>query len=143
MRSCGRRNRSGQAAVEMALILPLMLLFILGILEFGQAWHLKHVVTGAAREGARRAVVQHPLLPKDPVQAVIRRTLGRAGVDTSNMEVAFDSILPPAGHWRDPGHMQTISVSCQFQFGFFGPIFQALFGEDEITLSSVVTMRNE
>jgi hypothetical protein len=137
------RNRSGQGAVETALVLPLLLLFILAILEFGQAWRLKQEVTGAAREGARRAVVQNPVMTKDSVQAVIRRTLGRAGVDTGNMEIAFDSINPPTGHWRDPGHMQTVSVSLQFKFGFFGPIFQAAFGDDEITLSSVVTMRNE
>jgi Flp pilus assembly protein TadG len=136
-------NRSGQAAVEMALVLPVLLLLVIGILEFGQAWHVKQVVTDAAREGARLAVVFNPETTQDSVRTAIKIALGRAGVDSSNMEIAFDTLSPPGGHWRETGAMQTVSVQCQFQFGFFGPIFQAIFGSDEVTISSVVSMRNE
>ena len=48
-----RRDGRGQALVELALILPILLMLLLGIFEFGRAWNTKQVITDAAREGAR------------------------------------------------------------------------------------------
>jgi Flp pilus assembly protein TadG len=47
----------GAAAVEMALIAPLLFMLIFGITEFGLAWSKKQVYVQAAREGARYAAV--------------------------------------------------------------------------------------
>ena len=44
-------DRKGQALVEFALALPLLLLLILGVLEFGRAFKIKLVLENAAREG--------------------------------------------------------------------------------------------
>ena len=56
------RNRisreEGVAAVEFALILPVLALMLFGILEFGRVWSQYQVFQGAAREGARCAAVQ-------------------------------------------------------------------------------------
>ena len=55
-----RRNkhaRRGAAMVEMALVLPLFLMLVLGIIEFGRAMMIANLVTNAAREGARMAVL--------------------------------------------------------------------------------------
>lgn len=46
-------NDDGAAAVEMALILPFLLLIIFGIVDFGRAYNAKVTLTHAAREGAR------------------------------------------------------------------------------------------
>lgn len=43
----------GQSMVEMAVILPLFLAFVLSIIEIGRAWAVKQSLTLAAREGAR------------------------------------------------------------------------------------------
>lgn len=137
------RGRSGQSAVEMALVLPVLLIFILGIIEFGQAWHVKQVVTDAARAGARRAVVADPLMTQDSVRIVIRRALARSGVDGGNMGIDFDTLPPPTGHWRESGAIQTITVEVQFRFGFLSPMLKAVAGSDSVKLASVVSMRNE
>jgi Flp pilus assembly protein TadG len=50
-------NNSGQALVEMALVLFLLLLLVLGIFEFGRAMYIKNTLTHAARAGARAGVV--------------------------------------------------------------------------------------
>ena len=50
------RSDRGQAIVELALILPFILLFILGIIEFGILFYDKAMVTNASREGARTAM---------------------------------------------------------------------------------------
>ena len=46
-------HEEGVAALEMALLLPLLLLFIMGILEWGFAFYTDLVLTNAVREGAR------------------------------------------------------------------------------------------
>ncbi len=51
-----RRDR-GAAAVEMAIIMPLLLMLVFGIIEFGLLLNAQIKVTEAAREGARAATV--------------------------------------------------------------------------------------
>jgi Flp pilus assembly protein TadG len=53
------KHCKGQALVEMAIILPLLLLLVLGIFEFGRAMYIKNTLTNAARAGARAAVVTY------------------------------------------------------------------------------------
>ncbi|MFJ6001421.1 TadE/TadG family type IV pilus assembly protein [Arthrobacter sp. NPDC092385] len=48
-----QRNERGAAAVELALLLPILLLLLLGIMEFGRAFNAQATLTGAAREGVR------------------------------------------------------------------------------------------
>ena len=52
-----QENEKGQSLVEFALVVPLLLLLVVGIFEFGRAWMTKNIMTGAAREAARVAVV--------------------------------------------------------------------------------------
>jgi Flp pilus assembly protein TadG len=52
-----RQRDRGAAAVEMAIVLPMLLLMIGGLIDFGRAYFTKIVITNAAREGARAAVV--------------------------------------------------------------------------------------
>jgi Flp pilus assembly protein TadG len=54
------KKESGQTLVEFALILPILLLLIFGAIEFGRVFHATHVITSAAREGARAAAVGKP-----------------------------------------------------------------------------------
>jgi hypothetical protein len=49
------RNETGSQIVEFALSLPLLVLFVVGIFDFGGAVTLKQKLTNAAREGARVA----------------------------------------------------------------------------------------
>lgn len=51
------RARRGAAMVEMALVMPLFFMVVLGIMEFGRAMMVSNLVTNAAREGARMAVI--------------------------------------------------------------------------------------
>lgn len=51
------RRDSGQSLVEWALIIPLIMLVIFGIIEFGRLYNAHLIVTSSAREGARKAAV--------------------------------------------------------------------------------------
>lgn len=62
---------TGQALLEMAIILPLLLLLVLGIFEFGRAMYIQNTLTHSARAGARAAVVTPGItaassVPPDP-----------------------------------------------------------------------------
>lgn len=52
-----KRNEKGQGLVEFALVLPLLLLLLLGIIQFGIIFSSQIAITNAAREGARVAAV--------------------------------------------------------------------------------------
>ena len=51
------KNERGAALLETALVLPLVLLVMVGLFEFGRAYQTWQVVTNAAREAARVAVL--------------------------------------------------------------------------------------
>src|SRR4051812_1436516 len=58
MRTKLRSNQRGAALIEAAVTLPLILLVSVAIFEFGRAYQTWQVLTNAAREGARVAVIQ-------------------------------------------------------------------------------------
>lgn len=47
------RSDSGAAAVEFALVVPILILLVLGIVEFGRAYNIQNSLSAAAREGVR------------------------------------------------------------------------------------------
>ena len=51
------RDQDGAAAVEFALLLPLLVLLLFGFIQFGLAFNTRIQATNAAREAARQAVV--------------------------------------------------------------------------------------
>lgn len=56
------RNKSerGAALIEAAVTIPMLLLVAVGIFEFGRAYQTWQILTNAAREGARMAVLEAP-----------------------------------------------------------------------------------
>jgi Flp pilus assembly protein TadG len=56
-RVCGRRKR-GTAVVEFAVVLPLLILILFGIIEFGWLFLVRQTLVNAAREGCRVAVLR-------------------------------------------------------------------------------------
>ncbi|MEV1287636.1 TadE family protein [Micromonospora sp. NPDC049679] len=74
----------GAAAVEMALVTPLLLLLLFGIIDFGRMMHAQITLTEAAREGARGASLRQPIAPRmsaltDRLGAVTTQITGCAG----------------------------------------------------------------
>ncbi len=67
-------DKRGAAAVELALIIPLLLIILFGMIELGWGLYVKAVVTNAAREGARFAVT--PPATADEVKDRVSTYLG-------------------------------------------------------------------
>jgi Flp pilus assembly protein TadG len=67
------RSNEGTAAVEFAVILPLLLTMLFGVIEFGLLLYDKAVLTNACREGARYGIVSRiPRRTSDEIQTVIQ-----------------------------------------------------------------------
>ena len=56
-----RRSEKGQAMVEMALVLPILLVLVGGIMDFGWLFYNQLALNNAAREGARYAAIHYRL----------------------------------------------------------------------------------
>ena len=77
------RSESGAELIEFSLTLPLLLLIVLGIIEFGFVFREYEIVTNAAREGARIAIL--PSYTDDDVTARVEEYLETAGLDLANV----------------------------------------------------------
>jgi len=67
------KSQKGATLVEFAIILPLLLLLIFGIIEFGLFLFNRHVITNAVREAARAGiVVRIPRLSDDDIKTIAR-----------------------------------------------------------------------
>jgi Flp pilus assembly protein TadG len=141
--SMSRRVRSdaGQSLVEFAIVLPVLLALVIGIFEFGRAWNVYQVLTNAAREGARRAVVP-TTANEGEVTDVIEDYLESAALDGGLGDVNID------GFHDGTGTPVSVQVDYPYQFQFLGPIV-GFRGDGSgtlpgsITLSTTAVMRNE
>lgn len=66
------KGQRGASAIEFAIILPVLVVILIGIMEFGYVMFAKAVITNASREGARRGIVFSDPRPGDAeiIQAV-------------------------------------------------------------------------
>lgn len=112
--------RRGAAVVEMALTVPVFLLILLGIFEFGRGMMVGNLVTSAARAGARRAILE--LASNTDVEQTVRtfcqETLGMSGGDV-NVAITVDTAPgnDPAGNevgLAQSGDRCRVSVSVPF-----------------------------
>lgn len=91
-------HQSGAVAVEFALILPLLLLIVVGVIEFGRVWSQVQVFQGAAREGARCAAVQAGESASGLTVCDIQTSIDTASgayTPATNATVAVEGGIPP------------------------------------------------
>jgi Flp pilus assembly protein TadG len=93
--SARRREDEGQAAVELALVLPLVVALLLVILQVGLIVRDQVLVVHAAREAARAAAVE-----PDPVGAATRAAAEAAGLRSSRLRVTVSGGHAPGSHVR-------------------------------------------
>ena len=132
-----RRRREGQALVELALVVPVLLLLIVGLAEFARAWNTKQVLTDAAREALRNSVVSNPSFTYAALEDVIDQSLLRASLEPERAQVTVDG-------WKaGTGTPARIQVDYSYDLGFFGSLAGWATGDRTVLLSSSFVMRNE
>ena len=129
-----RADSKGQALLEFALILPILLMLVLGIIEFGRIWNINQMVSDTTREGARQAVLADPTITEQEVHDFMMQRLWDAHVDTNVVTITFSAT---GTDWKKSEVPQTVTVQFPYSFMFF----TRAFGTVQITSS--FTMRNE
>jgi hypothetical protein len=149
-----RRRDSGQAVIEMALTLPLLLLIVFGIFDFGFMFQRYEVVTNAAREGARLGVLadytkaeaeQRALnyLQAGGISGTPRACGGAEIADTLCAELTYGTATI-AGTPPKTVNEVTVVVEYDHEHAFVGPILQLFGGTmNTVRLRSVSRMRRE
>lgn len=135
LRAATAGNQDGQDLAEYALVLPVLLMLIFGIIEFGILVFDYNTVANAAREGARAGI----LSPSDAcdlacldarVTTAARRLT--SGLDGTALAVSISRTA------------DTVRVEVTYDAGLVaGPVIQALGGANTVRLRSVATMQRE
>lgn len=135
------RSQSGQALVEFALVLPILVGLIIGIFEFGLLMYTRLTVRHAVMEATRFAVTgQVEMDPQtgEPVpralsirQIILQKAIGL------DVDVGSISIDPPDGG----GPEEIVTVSLQYTYEYAFPGFKNVFPDLELQIAT--TMRNE
>lgn len=130
------KREDGQSMVEFALILPIFLLILCGIIDFGWLFYNQLSLNNACREGARYAVV-HTEENAD-TQAIINHienlstnVFANDGVDIT---VAYSAPSDPTAG--------DITVSMEADISFFTPVLSTVLGKEK-TITSTVIMKVE
>lgn len=141
-------SERGSAMVETALTIPLLLLLSVSVYEFGRAFQHWQVLTNAAREGARIAVL--PGTTDDAVEARVASYLeaGQLTVpDGMDVQIVHDNEISIGPDADDTATASTVSVDYPFEFMVLQPVMRLVAGESDagapITMNASATMRNE
>ncbi len=123
------RSEEAQSTVEFALVLPVLLIMVLLFAQSVMVLHAQLVVTGAAREAARRGV-------ETASEAEIRGVAVRsaAGLSSDQLEITVDAGQRVRGEW--------IKVSVGYKVPIVIPIVEKLFPGD-IRVEGKAAMRIE
>lgn len=128
-----RKNEKGQSMVELALILPIIIVILFGILEFGRIFHSYLVITHAAREGVRYGTVG-----KTDAE-IIGRIREAAPLPEADTKLHVTK-LEPSQSSRTSGLPLTVEIT--YDIALITPIFSD-FLPNPVTLRAQSTMRVE
>jgi Flp pilus assembly protein TadG len=144
-----RHSERGAALLEMAFALPLLLLVCVGILEFGRAYQTWQVLTNAAREGARIAVL--PGMDDTAVRTRVREYMAIGQLPKANdtvVTIDIDRTRTVSIGSGNTASASRVNVNYPFDFVVLDPIARLATGRttaNSSTLNMVAsaTMRNE
>jgi Flp pilus assembly protein TadG len=141
MRTRRRRNERGAALIEAAVTIPLLLLISVAIFEFGRAYQTWQVLTNAAREGARVAVIAGT--SNQAVTDAVRNYMNVGRLPLADSAPIVIDRSAPLG----PNNGSQVTINYPFEFMVIGPIARMINPTSStgsaLTMSAVAIMRNE
>ena len=130
-------NERGAAAAEFALLLPVLLTLLFGIIEFGMIMYGREVVTNASREGARAGIVLvSPKPTAGQITTAATNYLTGTGVNVADVTIAV------AGEGGASPAMLTVTAT--YNYPWLIPYIPTLLGlPSPLPIPMTTTMRHE
>ncbi len=127
----GHCRRRAAAVVEMAVVTPLLLTILFGIIEYGWVFMIKQSLTNAAREGCRVAVLQGAT--DSQITGTITSYLSGTGLTTPDLTITLTHATQAVPTERVVVRVPYRSVS----------LLGGFFGSTDWSLGSTCSMRKE
>jgi hypothetical protein len=124
-------NQNGAAMVEFAIVLPLLLILVFGIIEFGVMFYDKAVITNASREGVRAGITG---LGDPEIKQIV---LNYCNVNLINLD-GNDAFDPNKIFISSDG--SDLIVRLEYSYDL---LLGSFFGFDNTTISAATVMRME
>ena len=125
-----RKREDGQSLVEFALVIPIFLLVLFSIVDFGMAFHAWITVTNSAREGARIGAVHAPAAT---IEQRVRDTA--TSLEQANLDVSVTNADDQGGQ---PGESVVVDVS--YSYSLITPLADLLNMVSGGTISNTFTL---
>ena len=117
------RTEKGQSIVELAVLFPLLMMLLMGLLDLGRAYYIMIALRDAAEEGATYAAIH----PNDQTGIKARATDASGDlvvINADNIQIAAVSFVPGA----------PITITVNYQYDFYMPLAQPFLPEGGLTL---------
>jgi Flp pilus assembly protein TadG len=111
------RNENGQAMVEFALVLPILMALLLGIIQFGIVFNNYITLTDATRAGARKAAVSR-FVGDNGASAKAAVKSSAQGLDQKKLDPTI--LVTAAPDWNTPGNEVTVTASYPYSINILG-----------------------
>lgn len=134
-RRCFRRRRSTRkraaAIVEFAIVLPLLLTVLFGIIQYGWVFMIRQTLQMAAREGCRVAVLPTSVAPYTNVTTRIDEVMSTTGLTTYTVTMTHATVANP---------VESVLISVPYADA---SLLAGWFGSSNFNLSGASSMRKE
>jgi len=134
------KSERGAALLETAITLPIILLVSVAIFEFGRAYQTWQVLTNAAREGARVAVITGTTSTQ--IKDAVIKYADIGGLTVTDGQITLDQGVA-LGAWTG----SQVTIAYPFNFMVLNPIAKMVSAQsttgEPLTMSAVAVMRNE
>ena len=132
------KAQKGAAAVEFAIILPLLIMLLFGIIEFGIILYDKAMITNASREGARAGIVFDPDgIPDSDIRNVVKEycmghmiTFGEDSIEDGDITITRDTVT---------GNL-TVNVTYTYDFLVLPNFVAGIVGDINLAAQTIMRM---
>ena len=133
------KGERGAELIEFALVFPLLMMVVLGTVDFAFVFQRNEVVTNAAREGARVGTL--PGYGVTDIENRVNEYLAAGGIPPGDATVTVTATTIPdgTGTWD----ATTVDVVLVHDYMFIDGVFFWISGFTDVTLQGTATMRNE
>jgi Flp pilus assembly protein TadG len=113
------RSEDGQAATELALVFPILLVILMAIAQFGILFNNYITLTDATRTGARKAAVSRFTGDQGTAAALAVRAAA------SNLTASKLNVSVTSSDWTVPGSDVIVTATYQYDLNIFGWVIQS------------------